>query len=165
MTAVLAQSRSRHVEDMTLSPLVAATMEELATRGAARAVRIENAVPGALEVRCDPRFLPRALRQLVAIALARSAPGATITIAATAVHGLVELAVHLSEVAADSPPLVLADRRPDHELGLGRRDLALWLALALLDVMDCRLDIDQGGTALTLRTTLEEPIQRDFFLE
>lgn len=163
MTAVLAQSRSRHVEDIALAPIVVATIEELAIRGASRSVIIDSTVPRALEVRSDLRFLPRALRQLVAIAMARSATGASITIAATAQHGLVELAVHLSVVAADAPPMILAERAPKHELGLGRRDLALWLALALLDLMDCRLAIEQKGSAMTLRTTLEEPIQRDFF--
>ena len=163
MTAVLAQSRSRHIEDMALAPVVAGTMDDLASLSAARAVGIESTVPGGLEVRSDPRFLPRAIRQLIMIMLARSAAGATITISATAQHGLVEVAVHLSEVAAGAQPFILADRTSDHELGLGRRDLAVWLALALLDLMDCRLTIDDKGHAMTLCTTLEEPIQRDFF--
>jgi hypothetical protein len=163
MTAVLAEPRTAAAEELALAPLVAGVVEELATRDTAAATTIAVAVPDGLVVRTDSGFLRRAFRQLLTIALSRAAPRARIEIAAFSEHGLVDLAVNVSEVAAETPLILEGGDKPAYDLGLGRRDLAIWLAVALLDILDCRLTITVDAGAATLRTTLEEASQRDFF--
>lgn len=163
MTAALAQPRATTPEDLALAPLVVGVVDELAGRDRGRAAAIAVAVPDDLVVRSDPGLLPSAIRQLVAIAVSRSAAGARIDVAATCEHGLVELTVGVSEVAAYTSLLGEGGDGSPHDVGLGRRDLAVWLAVALLDILDCRLTISIHGPTAILRTTLEEARQRDFF--
>ena len=163
MTAVLAQPKAVMLEDVALAPMIAGAIAELAARHSGR-VSIEADIAWDLEVRGDNRILPRAIRQLIAVGLSRAAPGARVTVSAVAVHGLVELKVRVGEVAAGALPL--EEHRiggADAELGLGRRELAMWLSAALLDLLDCRLEAEARDGTLSLRTTLEQTIQGSFF--
>lgn len=159
MTAVLAQPRSVSVEDVALAPLVEAALADLPLSG--RHVSLEIEV-GDIEVRADRRVLARAIRQMVAISRSRAAPGSVVRISATGEHGLVVLSVDTLALAGDAAPIADLGREP-LELGLGRRELAMWLAVALLDLIDCRLQTVTRDGGLKLRTTLEQSIQGSFF--
>jgi len=162
MTALLARGRVSVAEDVALAPIIIGTIEDLARREPGVAA-VATAVPDDVLVRSDPELLARAVRQLVCIALSRAATGARVEVAASSNYGLVELSVGVSELGADSPPLVEGNATAVHDMALGRRDLGVWLAVALLDMLDCRLTISISGRGATLRTTLEEASQRDFF--
>lgn len=164
MTAVLAQPKSPVPADVPLASLVADIVDELSERDAGRSIVFETTIPEGLEARADTRMLARALRQLLALAQSRAAPAARVRITATARHGQVEFLVTVSATTAD-PALSTEQRRASShfELGLGRRELALWLAVALLDLVDCRLETEQQGETLSLRTVLEQSRQASFF--
>ena len=167
MTAVLAQPKAVTFDDVALAPIVAAAAEDIASRNASRCVGIEIDIAEGLEVRSDRRILARAVRQLVAVGYSRAASGSTVRVAAVAEHGLIELMVEVSDVVAGAPSLHehRRDTASPFELGLGRRELAMWLAIALLDLLDCRLETDSRDGALNLRTTLEQSIQGSFFAD
>lgn len=151
MTAVLAQPRARVLEDLALAPLVAEAVADFGASG-----EIEIDVAEGLDVRGDRRILPRAVRQLLGIACSRCGPGGRVRVSAGSEHGLVVLVVEVDEVMAGTPSLMLGETPGIMELGLGRRELAMWLATGLLDLMDCRLDVEMNGSGLKLRTTLEQ---------
>jgi K+-sensing histidine kinase KdpD len=157
MTAVLAQPKAGLLEDVELAPLVAVAAEEICCVGPARRLSVDIDIPEGLEVRGDRRILPRAIRQLIAVAQARAAEGSRLRIAAEGECGLVELRIEVSELAGDVAPLFDARLEATHAgMGLGRRELALWLATALLDLIDCRLEVVAERDRLRLRTTLEQ---------
>jgi hypothetical protein len=165
MTALLAQPRAVAIGDVGLLPLVAQAVDDLAAHCAARLVRIEIDIDAALEVRSDPRQLMRALRQMLSVGLSRASPGARIDVRAVPANGLVELSVEVHNAHGDAPPVTVRGSSARLELGLGRLDLAVWLAVALLDTLDCTLTIDVVDDTLLLATTLEQAIQQDFFAE
>lgn len=162
MTAVLAQPRNVALEDVPLLPLVEQAVEEIAGPDRLGRSMVRVRVPEGLEVRGDRRILPRAIRQLIAVAASRAVPGSVVDVAARVEHGLVDLIVEVAMPAADAAPIVLAVPHAG-ELGLGRRELAMWLALALLDQLDCRLLVETSGSVMQLKTTLEQSIQTSFF--
>ena len=164
MTAVLAQQGRVPLDDVLLAPLVAGVVEDLSVQRGVRVGKLETDVPADLEVRGDNRVLPRAVRQLASIALARVAADSRVRISATAVHGLVELRVVAGRLAEGAPRLGEADLDPIRlQQGLGRRELAVWLAMALLELVDCRLMAETGDGALCLAVRLEQSIQGNFF--
>lgn len=164
MTAVLAQPKAVMLEDVALGEIVAGVIDELAPRYAARGIVFDIDIDEGVEVKGDRRLLPRALRQLAAVAISRAAAGAQLRMRAVVEQGLVELRVELSEVAEDAARLVESESQTENlEMGLGRRELALWLATALLDLIDCRLEVEMCERGLRLRTTLEQSMQASFF--
>lgn len=164
MTAVLAQPKAVMLEDVALGEIVACVIDELAPRYAARGIVFDIDIDEGVEVKGDRRLLPRALRQLAAVAISRAAAGAQLRMRAVVEHGLVELRVELSAVAEDAARLVEFESQCENrEMGLGRRELALWLASALLDLIDCRLEVEMCEGGLRLRTTLEQSMQASFF--
>ncbi len=165
MTAVLAQPKSPVLADVQLGPLVADVVEELSERDAGRGIVFQADIAEGLDVRADLRMVSRAIRQLLALAQSRAARAAQIHVTATAQHGQVELLVTVSATTADAAAGSNTHcREASHfELGLGRRELALWLAVALLDLVDCRLETDDQGGVLNLRTVLEQSRQASFF--
>jgi hypothetical protein len=125
---------------------------------------VEAQIGEGLDVRGDRRILPRAIRQMIAIAHSRAAAGSSIRITAASVHGQVELVVQVTDVVDGAAPLIQPGTElSGFEVGLGRRELALWLASGLLDLMDCRLEVETDGGGLRLRTTLEQSMQGLFF--
>jgi light-regulated signal transduction histidine kinase (bacteriophytochrome) len=164
MTAALAQPKSPASVDVPLAALVTEIVEELSERDAGRRITFALEIPEDLEVRADKRMLARAIRQLLALAQSRAAAAARIRVVAQARHGQVEISVDVSATTPDCALGAEQQRRSSHfELGLGRRELALWLAVALLDLVDCRLEMDQQGETLSLRTVLEQCRQASFF--
>ncbi len=164
MTACLAQPKSPVLADVQLAPLVADVVEELSERDAGRGIIFQADIAEGLDVRADLRMVSRAIRQLLAVAQSRAAPAAQIHVTATAQHGQVELLVTVSATTVDAAASSAHHRGASHfELGLGRRDLAIWLAVALLDLVDCQLETDDQGGALSLRTVLEQSRQASFF--
>ena len=97
------------------------------------------------------------------VALSRASSGAAITVRAIVEKGLVDLVVEVRNAHGDAPPVTVRGSTARLELGLGRLDLAVWLAVALLDTLDCALTLDLVEDTLSLRTTLEQTIQSDFF--
>jgi hypothetical protein len=162
MTALLARGRVAVAEDVALAPIIIGTIEDLTRRDRGGVVAV-SAVADDVLVRSDPELLARAVRQLVTIALSRAATQARVEVAAASNYGLVELSVRVSELGADSALLVEGSATAVHDLALGRRDMGVWLAVALLDMLDCRLTISIDRPGAILRTTLEEARQRDFF--
>lgn len=165
MTALLAQPKSVTVCDVALATLVCGAADDLAAHAMAKAASIDVDIPYDLEVRSDPRQLSRAVRQMIAVGLSRASAGAQINVKASAEKGLVELIVEVERAHGDAPPVTVRGSSARLELGLGRLDLAVWLAVALLDTLDTTLTLDLEGNALTLRTTLEQAIQHDFFAD
>ncbi len=166
MTAVLAQPKAVTLVDLMLAPIVAEVIAELGHRDAGRGVEIIADIDETIDIRADQRILTRAIRQLAAIGLSRAAPGSTVRIIAAVEHGLVDLRVEVDALADDALPLVeLSLHNRPSDLGLGRRELAIWLAIALLDLIDCRLDTEARGGGMSLRTTFEQSRQASFFAD
>lgn len=164
MTAVLAQPKVSVLEDIALAPLLDGALEDIGWRDLGRGVVVEAQISEGLEVRGDRRILPRAIRQLISIAHSRAAAGSSIRIRAASVHGQVELVVEVADVVEGAAPLIQPGTELSHfEIGLGRRELSLWLASGLLDLMDCRLEAEMDSGGLRLRTTLEQCTQDLFF--
>lgn len=164
MTAVLAQPKASALEDIALAPLVEAALYETSGRHPGRDIEIELRISEGIEVRGDRRILPRAVRQLISIAQSRAAAGSSIRVSASSSHGQVALVIDVTEVADGAAPLIQPGTELSHfEVGLGRRELAVWLASGLLDLMDCRLDTETHENGLRLRTTLEQSMQGLFF--
>jgi hypothetical protein len=122
------------------------------------------AVPSDIEVLGDYRILPRAVRQMTTLALSRASPGSAIEILARAEHGLVDLRVDVLAPLPDAPPVLTAEPA-ELDRGLGRRELSVWLAMALLDLIDCRLSTVARADRLSLATRLEQSIQGRFFVD
>lgn len=163
MTALLAQPRAVAIGNVALLPLVAEAADELGPQCGARMVHFEIEIDAGLEVRSDPRQLMRALRQVLSVGLSRASPGARIDVRAVPADGLVELVVEVLAAHGDAPAVTVRGSSARLELGLGRLDLAVWLAVALLDTLDCTLSIDVVDGTLRLTTILEQTIQQDFF--
>ena len=164
MTAVLAQPKASALEDIALVPLVDGALNEVGGHDFGRGLGFEVRIPQDIEVRGDRRILPRAVRQLISIAQSRAAAGSSIRISATSSHGQVALVVDVTEVAEGAAPLIQPGRELSHfEVGLGRRELAVWPASGLLDLMHCRLETELHENSLRLRTTLEQSTQGLFF--
>ncbi len=164
MTAVLAQPKASALEDLALAPMLDGALEEIGWRDLGRGVVVEAQIGEGLDVRGDRRILPRAIRQMIAIAHSRAAAGSSIRISAASVHGQVELVVQVTDVVDGAAPLIQPGTElSGFEVGLGRRELALWLASGLLDLMDCRLEVETDAGGLRLRTTLEQSMQGLFF--
>lgn len=166
MTAVLAQPKVSALEDIALAPLLESALGEIGWNDLDRDVALEVHVGEGLEVRGDRRILPRAIRQLISIAHSRAAFGSSIRITAASGHGQVELVVEVAEVVEGAAPLIQPGLElSPFEIGMGRRELALWLASSLLDLMDCRLEVETEGGRLRLRTVLEQSVQGLFFAD
>jgi signal transduction histidine kinase len=163
MTALLAQPRAAAASDVALLALVDQVAHDLAPDCATRMVRFEIEIPAGLEVRSDPHQLMRAVRQLLSIGLSRAAAGALIEVRARADGGLVEFGLEVRNAHGDAPAPALEGSAARLELGLGRLDLAVWLAVALLDSIDCTLSLHVIDGTLRLRTVLEQSVQQDFF--
>ena len=159
MTALLAEPRSAEIEDVSLLASLNESMDDLTGRFGHMIPAITIEVSENLTVRADRRILTRAIRQMFTIVLARAGDGGDIRVQADVDHGLVDFRVELS--GFDGPSQFGSIRGCD--AGLGRRDLGIWLATALLDQIDCRLSVDIEGCTLMLRTTLEETRQPSFF--
>lgn len=164
MTAVLAQPKAVRLEAVTLAPLIHGAIADLAGPARTRGLDIAVAVPTDLEVLGDHLILPRAVRQMTTVALTRASPGSGIEILARAEHGVIDLRVDVPALLPGAPP-VLAGDTGDLDRGLGRRELAVWLAMALLELMDCRLTTATRGGSLSLATSLEQSSQGRFFTD
>lgn len=163
MTALLAQPRAVAIGDVPLLVLVAQAADDLAPHCAARMVSLNVEIDAALEVRSDPCQLIRAVRQVLSVAVSRASAGACVDVRAVPTNGLVELLIEVRNAHGDAPSITVCGSSARLELGLGRLDLAVWLAVALLDTLDCALTIDVTDGTLRLFTVLEQSIQRDFF--
>ncbi len=159
MTALLAEPKAVAIEDVNLAQALGEAIDDLSGRLRLQAPTIEIEVADELEVRSDRRILTRALRQLVTIGLARAGQGAMIKVSGDCEHGLVHLRVDVSDCHGACP--VNAEQAAD--LGMGRRDLGVWIATSMLDLIDCRLAIETDGERLALTTTLEQANQPSFF--
>lgn len=156
MTAVLAQPKASALEDVGLAAIIGEALEDLECVLAVRRIGIVVDVGHDVEVRTDRRILPRAMRQMVGLALSRAEVGSELSLSARVEHGLVDVVVEVREPlpGASLQESIVASTRT--EMGLGRRELALWLATSLLDLLDCRLQVETRHGALMLRTTLEQ---------
>lgn len=159
MTALLAEPRTMAIEGVPLLLAVGEALDELGGRARLLAPSIETDIAEPLEVRADRRLLTRAIRHLVSIGIARAGRGANIRIAAAVEHGLVRLDVAVSDAQGSCP----VDAEKVRDLGMGRRDLGVWIASSILDQIDCRLSIEIDDGCLILSTVLEEAAQASFF--
>ena len=159
MTALLAEPKAVTFEHVNLAQALGEAIDDLSGRLRLQAPTIEIEIADELDVRSDRRILTRALRQLVTIGLARAGQGAMINVSAVCEHGLVQLRVDVSDCHGACP--VNAEQAAD--LGMGRRDLGVWIATSMLDLIDCRLAIETDGERLALTTTLEQANQPSFF--
>ena len=159
MTALLAEPKAVVIEDVPLLAVVNEAMDDLTARFGHNIHAVEIEVSEDIEVRSDRRFLVRAIRQLLTIGLTRVGEGGPIVICAEIQHGLSVLRVEASNVTGGN----LIGATSGFDAGLGRRDLGVWLATALLDLIDCRLAVETSGGRLGLKTTLELTNQPSFF--
>lgn len=158
MTALLAEPKTACFEDVTLLAALNDAMDELTGRFGGLIPSIEIEMSEDLQVRSDRRVLTRAIRQLLQIALIRVSDGAQIRIAAEIQHGLVDFRIDVAGQCGSS----IMPSASAFDAGLGRRDLGVWLATALLDLVDCRLTLEAHDASLVIRTTLEEICQPSF---
>jgi hypothetical protein len=159
MTALLAEPKLAVIEDVPLLAVVNEAMDDLTGRFSHIIHAVEIEVSEDIEVRSDRRFLTRAIRQMLTIGLSRAVEGGRIMICAEVQHGLIDLRVEIGSYIGGS----VAGASSGFDAGLGRRDLGVWLATALLDLIDCRLAVETGADRLGLRTTLEQTNQPSFF--
>lgn len=161
MTALLASQRPSGGDDLRLASLVSAAVAEIDGSAGIHGISITHSLDADIEIKSDGRTLPRAMRYLVAAAVAKAARGADIKVHASCRHGHVALGITVSDVNDAA-----IEARPDpsrDELGLGREELSIWLARMMLDLLGSPLELISNGRQLTLQTTFELSSQRDFF--
>ncbi len=170
MTSLLAAPQSVQIGNVRLAEIVDETAVQLAGKLEAAGIDLDIDVEADLQVRADPAALLRAIRHLMGVAIAGTDASDELRISARANHGRVDLvfAVHrqdrgretLDEPSAhrEAPPL-----SGPTSLGLGRDELPIWLARALLQLQDCSLRIDRMATGSLISIGFEQAAQTDFF--
>ena len=162
MTSLLASPRrAEQLDDIALDRLVAVALASRAEQISDIGCRVELSVEDGIEVRGDPRLMPRALVHLIAAALAQATSNSDISIRASAHYGRVALSV-----VVKTPSEYSAPRQPNaplSERGLGRDDMPVWLARGLLELQGYKLARVSGPDSFRLETDLEQAAQRDFF--
>ncbi len=161
MTALLAEPPAAQRVTVQLAPLIDSLLSD--ARGVASEVGVRlSGLATPIEVLADPRVLPKALRQLLSLALSHAASGAEIGIEAKPNQHQIVLEIAVSgsvtgvRATEGAAPI-------EEQAGLGREALSLWLARTLLELNDSPLVIEWFGAGLVLSTSLERPMQPDFF--
>ena len=163
MTSLLAAPQSMMLAELALAPLVETAVAESALLAAQCDIEIACAVAADIEVQGDSRALPRALRHMIAAALVRAVPASRLRIASVAEQGRVSLTVSLelpAGHAGDARPTATSLR---HERGLGREELPLRLARALMDLHGETVWTEHDDSGWSIRTALNQAVQADFF--
>ena len=159
MTALLTGHEPLRLDDLLLETLIGEAVAEQAVPASLLDCRLEVSLPQGLDVRGDPRLLPRAMRYVMTAAMARAVSGARIAIEAVASHGRIVLTVCVSPNSEPAPFL----RHCSADAGLGRDDMALWLARGLLERHGNTVGTSSIGDEFRIELELERAMQPDFF--
>lgn len=159
MTSLLTRHEPLRLDDLQLDTLIGEAVAEQAVPASLLDCRLEVSLPQGLDVRGDPRLLPRAMRYVMTAAMSRAVCGARIAIAAVESHGRILLTVGVDPTGETAP--LLRQRRA--EAGLGRDDMALWLARGLLERHGNAVSTSSIADEFRIEIELERALQPDFF--
>ncbi len=151
LTALLTSPRSPGPQvASTLDHAVSDAWTFVARRAGARGIRLEMDLPPDLEVLSEARALRQVLVNMLSEGVARSGPGAYMSLLAVADGELVELVLTVNGAHASVAPRA--------------GSLAICLARTLLEMQGTSLlEIEAAGGSWSVVTVLDRAVQPDFF--
>ena len=159
MTSLLTGHEPLRLDDLRLETLIGDAVAEQAVPASMLDCQFEVSLPPGIDVRGDPRLLPRAIRYAMTAAMSRAVAGSRVAIEAIESHGRLLLTIGVSP---NAEPASLP-RRSGQDTGLGRDEMALWLARGLLERHGNTICTTTVADELRIEIELEPALQPDFF--